>query len=247
MWEKNTYCGEGAILKERQTLLKLLTSLAANHYGTTTLTRLAKQTGFLRASDPRFKECIADLEKEGILSVQQSGFKGHSMEHHKIVVLRADVMFIHESEILPEKKESPQSIIYFQTEEDKKERALGDYLPSGISLLMSRFFQLALNKKYAPAERMLRNIKRRLPRSQYGKGLFMALSGMLVTLKSTQKGNYEFLHNIDFKDTKKLHNNRMEFLRRAKNKRNGLYDRGYFLAWADLMRILIKKGRVNEE
>lgn len=61
---------------------------------------------------------------------------------------------------------------------------------------------------------------------------------MLFTQKSGD--SYSFLNNLNFKDEKELKRLKKEFLKKSKNKINADYDRGFFSAWADYIRMSIK-------
>ena len=58
--------------------------------------------------------------------------------------------------------------------------------------------------------------------------------------KTAATDDYAFFSKIDFSDTAALHNYRKEFLEHMRNGLHGDFDRGYFSAWADCMRILTR-------
>jgi hypothetical protein len=51
---------------------------------------------------------------------------------------------------------------------------------------------------------------------------------------------YAFFSNVDLNDKEALHGYRREFLDHMRNGLHGDFDRGYFSAWADCMRILTR-------
>jgi len=100
----------------------------------------------------------------------------------------------------------------------------------------TRFFQLVTSRQFAEAERILERIKQKMHVSDRNRGYFQALYGMLLTMKNTDR--YAFLSSVDLTDKKRLRNYRKEFLSHTESRLHDEYDRGYFQAWADYMRIL---------
>jgi len=100
----------------------------------------------------------------------------------------------------------------------------------------TRFFQLITSRQFAEAERILERIKQKMHVSDRNRGYFQALYGMLLTMKNTDR--YAFLSTVDLNNKKQLKNHRKEFFSHTENRLHDEYDRGYFEAWADYMRIL---------
>jgi hypothetical protein len=107
------------------------------------------------------------------------------------------------------------------------------------SALVTRFFQLILNKQFAEAERELERLKQKMHKTEWNRGYFRALYGMLLVRKSNSDP-YAFLAKLDLNDKEKLLTHRREFLEHVKNKLHGDFDRGYFAAWADFTRVASK-------
>jgi hypothetical protein len=105
--------------------------------------------------------------------------------------------------------------------------------------LVTRFFQLILNKQFAEAERELERLKQKMHKTEWNRGYFRALYGMLLVRKSNSDP-YAFLAKLDLNDKEKLLAHRREFLEHVKNKLHGDFDRGYFAAWADFTRVASK-------
>jgi len=112
-------------------------------------------------------------------------------------------------------------------------------------VFVTRFFQLATNRRFAEAERVLERIKLKVQETEWNRGYFQALNGILLAQKSNDD-QYAFLPSIDFNNENELKKYRREFLKQATNKIHADYDRGFFSAWADYMRISIKM-RENPE
>jgi hypothetical protein len=75
--------------------------------------------------------------------------------------------------------------------------------------------------------------------NERNRGYFQALTGMLLVQKNNDD-RYAFLANHSFHDKKELLNHRREFLRQSEFRLHADYDKGFFSAWADYMRILSK-------
>jgi len=114
------------------------------------------------------------------------------------------------------------------------------------SALVTRFFQLLVNRRFAEAERELERIKQKMHKTEWNRGYFRALSGMLITRKSNND-DYAFLSKPDLDDKNVLRNYRKEFQGHVKSKLDGDFDRGFFSAWANFMRVLSKLAVNNSE
>ncbi len=112
-------------------------------------------------------------------------------------------------------------------------------------VFVTRFFQLVTNRRFAEAERVLERIKLKVQETEWNKGYFQALNGILLTQRSNED-QYAFLPNLDLNNENELKKYRREFLKQARNKIHADYDRGFFSAWADYMRVSIKM-RKNPE
>ena len=106
-------------------------------------------------------------------------------------------------------------------------------------LFVTRFFQLITTRQFAEAERVLERIKQKITMSDRNRGYYQALYGMLLTQRNGDD-RYAFLTNFDMADKKELHSSRREFLRQSEHRLHADYDRGFFSAWAEYMRILLK-------
>jgi hypothetical protein len=105
-------------------------------------------------------------------------------------------------------------------------------------IFVTRFFQLVEKRRFAEAERVLERIRLKTNKTEWNSGYLHALDGILFAQKSGD--SYSFLSNLNFKDEKELKKFKKEFLKKSKKKINSDYDRGFFAAWADYMRISIK-------
>jgi len=103
---------------------------------------------------------------------------------------------------------------------------------------VTRFFQLVTRRRFAEAKRILERLKEKASKTEWNRGYFRALYGILLARRSNDP--YVFLSSLDFGDKDTLRDYRREFLKHAKNRLHSDYDRGFFSAWADYMRILSK-------
>ncbi len=117
--------------------------------------------------------------------------------------------------------------------------------------LVTRFFQFIINNQFAEAEKELELIKQKMHKTEWNRGYFRALYGMLLARKSNGNSNsYSFLAKLDLSDKRAINAYRREFLAHVRNKLHGDFDRGFFAAWAELMRVLSKmniEGAITEK
>ncbi len=106
-------------------------------------------------------------------------------------------------------------------------------------VFVTRFFQLVTDRRFAEAERILERIKLKVHETEWNKGYFQALQGIILAKKSNDD-EYAFLSHMNPSEEGTLKRYRREFLKNAKDKIYADYDRGFFSAWADYMRVLAK-------
>ena len=105
--------------------------------------------------------------------------------------------------------------------------------------LVTRYFQLIINRQFTEAMRELERLKQKMHKTEWNRGYFRALYGMYLSRKANGDA-YAFFSELDLTDKVALHGYRREFLDHMRNGRHGEFDRGYFSAWADCMRILTR-------
>ena len=105
--------------------------------------------------------------------------------------------------------------------------------------LVTRYFQLIVRRQFTEAARELDRIKQKMQKTEWNRGYFRALYGMYLSRK-TNGDVYAFFSKMDFTDKAALDGYRREFLDHMRNGLHGDFDRGYFSAWADCMRILTR-------
>ena len=107
-------------------------------------------------------------------------------------------------------------------------------------VLVTRYFQLIAGRQFTEAERELERVKQKMQKTEWNRGYFRALYGMLLTRRNGASDDYAFFSKIDLSDKPALHTYRREFLEHMGNGLHGDFDRGFFSAWADCMRILAR-------
>lgn len=105
--------------------------------------------------------------------------------------------------------------------------------------LVTRYFQLIVSRQFTEAERELERVKEKLQKTDWNRGYFRALYGMYLSRKNAND-NYAFFSKLDLSDKVTLHAYRREFLDNMRSSLHADFDRGYFSAWADCMRILTR-------
>jgi hypothetical protein len=108
-------------------------------------------------------------------------------------------------------------------------------------VLVTRYFQLIVKRKFTEAARELERLKQKMQKTKWNRGYFRALYGMYLSRKNNGDV-YAFFSKLDLTDKAALHGYRREFLGHMRNGLHGDFDRGYFSAWADCMRILTRMG-----
>ena len=114
-------------------------------------------------------------------------------------------------------------------------------------VLMTRFFLLVSERKFAEAERVLERIRVRMNqnrRREFNQGYLDALNGIILSYRSG--GSYEFFRNLDLSDVSALKKHYEDFKRNAGSRFQADYDRGYFSALSDFLRVIIKNVERTE-
>jgi len=104
---------------------------------------------------------------------------------------------------------------------------------------VTRFFQLINNRQFTQAQRELQRLEAEMKKTKWNQGYYRALYGMHIALKAN--GNqYTFISNIDSSGRTIVLNHKKSFLKRVQSRFNDDFDRGFFSAWVDYTRLLIK-------
>jgi ATP/maltotriose-dependent transcriptional regulator MalT len=114
---------------------------------------------------------------------------------------------------------------------------------------MTRLFQLVTERKFSEAERILERITAKMKRNgqqEFNRGYMEALGGIILTYRSSGE-SYEFFNNFNLNDIEALKNYYKDFLENSQSRFHADYDRGYFTALSDYMRVILKmvKGKTE--
>ncbi len=109
---------------------------------------------------------------------------------------------------------------------------------------VTRFSQLLFERKFAEAERILERLASKMHKkdasiNDYNQGYLRALKGILSTQRSNSD-NYAFFPNLNLNDKDAMKKYHREFLESSRNKFHKDYDRGFFSALADFLRVILK-------
>jgi hypothetical protein len=105
--------------------------------------------------------------------------------------------------------------------------------------LVAHYVQLLVNRQFTESERELEALKQRMQKTEWNRGYFRALYGMYLARKANGDG-YSFFSKLDFSDKAGLHAYKREFSEHVNSKLHGDFDRGYFSAWVDCIRVLTR-------
>jgi hypothetical protein len=112
--------------------------------------------------------------------------------------------------------------------------------------LTIRYFQLVNNRQFTEAQRELQRIRETIKKTDWNRGYYRALTGMLLAQKNN--GNqYTFLQNLDIEDRAALRQHQTDFLQHVQKRFHADYDRGYFSAWHDYIRLLLKSREAKTQ
>lgn len=104
-------------------------------------------------------------------------------------------------------------------------------------LLVNRVLNLFLDRKLTDAGKILEKLELTMEQNEWSKGYFNALQGMSLALKS-KDSRYAYLNQITTDDAKKIEDMRKNFLKQVKNSLQKEFDKGFFSAWSDYLKLL---------
>jgi len=115
--------------------------------------------------------------------------------------------------------------------------------------LITRLFLLISERKITEAERVLERITGSMKETEdneFNKGYLQALKGIILTHRSDNDSDC-FFSNLNLNDTDALKRYYKEFLKNAKSSLHADYDRGFFSALADYLRVVLKVAQNKPE
>jgi hypothetical protein len=115
--------------------------------------------------------------------------------------------------------------------------------------LVNRVLKLFIERKLKDAEKTLEKLELTMAEKEWSKGYFNALQGITLALKS-KDSRYLYLTQIPMDDSKKIDDIRKKFLKQTQNSLHKDFDKGFFSAWSDYLKLLknkIAKQRNSED
>jgi hypothetical protein len=103
---------------------------------------------------------------------------------------------------------------------------------------VGEYFRLLLKREIAPAERLLERLENNLEDSDLEKGYLTALKGILVSVRT--KSSSDSLAYQVIGDRKRASSMIKDLKKRAKNRWESDFDKGYFAAWKDYLKVIVK-------
>ena len=115
--------------------------------------------------------------------------------------------------------------------------------------LVNRVLKLFIERKLKDAEKTLEKLELTMAEKEWSKGYFNALQGITLALKS-KDSRYLYLTQIPMDDSKKIDDIRKKFLKQTQNSLHKDFDKGFFSAWSDYLKLLknnIAQKRASED
>lgn len=107
--------------------------------------------------------------------------------------------------------------------------------------MANEFFHLLMKREFASAESLLARIDDRLQDGDWKRGYLNALEGILLSSRSKSSTSplaKEIMQNAD-----KASSMLRDLRRRSKVRWDSDFDRGYFTAWTDYLKIVVKSEK----
>ncbi|MHC1586339.1 MAG: hypothetical protein ACXQTV_02190 [Candidatus Hecatellaceae archaeon] len=108
--------------------------------------------------------------------------------------------------------------------------------------LVEKFYHSTFNRNFAEAERLLERIRKRLPKSDWGRGFAAALEGVIVAYKA-KDDRYVFVNRLP-RERKEALRVAEEFKSRVEREVTSEFDKGFFTAWEFLAR-MVASGKLK--
>ena len=115
-------------------------------------------------------------------------------------------------------------------------------VPKKVRTLTTRYIEFLNERKMSEADKVREKIREGLKSTPGDRGYYNALEGIATALKS-KDSQYLYINRIDPKDKKRLNQLQKEFSMQSQSPLQGDFDKGYFTAWLEYLRIL----KIREE
>lgn len=109
--------------------------------------------------------------------------------------------------------------------------------------LTTHFFKLLRQRNLTQAERTLEEVSQEVKNTEWRRGYFHALRGMLIASKSGDDKR-AFINRMKDRDLSKI---RRDFAKKSRDPLQTSFDRGFFAAWADYVEFSEKAELIQRE
>jgi hypothetical protein len=106
--------------------------------------------------------------------------------------------------------------------------------------LVNQYLKLISDRRFTDAKGKLDRLGQTIAEKEWSKGYYNALQGIFLALKSKNPRN-AYVSRIDKDSPKKIDVARREFLEQSRNPLQRDFDKGFFTAWSDYLRVLKKR------
>ncbi len=118
-------------------------------------------------------------------------------------------------------------------------------VPKKMRTLTTRYIGLLNERKMTEADKVMEKIREGLKSIPWHRGYYNALEGIATALKS-KDNQYLYINRIDPKNKKKINQVQKEFSKQSRSPLQGDFDKGYFTAWLEYIRILKLREKDTE-
>ena len=111
--------------------------------------------------------------------------------------------------------------------------------------IITRYLRLLVQRNFTEAERELEKIKQGIKPTQWGRGYFNALEGMIISLKSSDS-IYLYINKVSINNGTEIDDLQKRFSRLSKDSLQGEFDKGYFTAWVEYLEVF-KSNKIEKK
>lgn len=114
--------------------------------------------------------------------------------------------------------------------------------------IVHRFFPLLNRRRWAEADRFLKELEEKKAGDEWIKGYVHALKGMVIALKVSGSSPHPYVLEVKDYGMDKLQEAHEEFLKFIEKPLNTSFDEGYFQAWIDHVRhLLLRQNQLKKK
>ena len=110
-------------------------------------------------------------------------------------------------------------------------------VPKKVKALTTRYVRLLNERKMTDADKILETIRDRLTTAPWHQGYYNALEGIATALKS-KDNQFLYINRLNPKEKTRMTQLQKEFSMHSRSPLLGDFDRGYFTAWLEYLRVM---------